>query len=168
MISRIQILVFILAVLLGCLVQEWRYRGVIAEMQIAQSQALSKAQKNVRKEEHDRQAKAAKLDMVTQAAQDQVRVVTKVVEKEVIKYAEKNPSAGNCWLTYGWLRPHDTAARGLPQNSSASSKPDGATSPITDLDALRAVTNNYGQCALEYEKIKGLQAYVRDVCQAGQ
>lgn len=168
MISRVQILALVLAFLVGWQVQAWRHRATIADMRTAQAEAVADAQRKSRKTEAASQSAVAKIGTRTQAAQDQVRVVTKIVEKEVIKYADKNPSAGSCWLTYGWLRPHDTAAGGMPQDSSAASKPDGATSPITDLDALRAVTNNYGQCALEYEKIKGLQAYVRDVCQAGQ
>lgn len=85
------------------------------------------------------------------------QVVTKTIEKEVVRYAEVNP--GYC-LDAAWGRLHDAAATNtVPQPSSFS---DGAERAPTAAGALETVTASYAACNRTADKLDALQSWVRE------
>lgn len=91
----------------------------------------------------------------------------KVITKEVVKYAE-NPNAGRCVLPADWVRTHDQAASGMPDDSEPSSGSNDDPARFTDVDALATVTENYRICVTELDKLKALQSWVNAIIEAGK
>ncbi|MBN50017.1 MAG: hypothetical protein CMN85_10785 [Spongiibacteraceae bacterium] len=146
-------------------VQAWRYGGAIEKIAHAHTEALRQAESDARKAEKELSSVTAEIDRLSEQARENVRVVTETVEKEVIRYVETDPSAGDCQLSLGWVRAHDNATHAeMPQNPAPSGAPDDAAGPATDVDALRAVSRNYRTCVGELQRLSGLQAYVEQVC----
>ena len=83
----------------------------------------------------------------------ETEVVTKTVEKEVIKYAEANP--GYCFDP-AWRVLHDAAAANTVPNAG----------PPTDAapraaEAIATVTENYAACHRNEDRLTSLQDWVR-------
>jgi hypothetical protein len=87
----------------------------------------------------------------------ETRTVTQTVEKEVIKYVEKN--TGNC-LDSEWGLLHDAAAANTV--STPPGRADGASGAPTAAEALQAVTDSYAACHRTADRLDALQAWVRD------
>ncbi len=85
------------------------------------------------------------------------QVVTNTIEKEVVRYVETNP--GYC-LDRQWGRLHDAAALDtVPEPASVT---DGAGGVPTAAAAIQTVTENYGACFRNAERLTALQAWVRE------
>ena len=85
------------------------------------------------------------------------QATTQTIEKEVVKYAETNKTFT---LDPEWRSLHDRAATNSV--SSASAKPDDAArSPPSAAEAIATVTANYAACYRNYDKLVGLQDWVR-------
>lgn len=115
------------------------------------------------------QAKAAVV-IVTKQGKVTERVVTKYVKvkqatqvvangikNEVIRYVETHP--GSC-LDRQWGRLHDGAALGtIPIPASFA---DGAAGAPTASAAIETITDNYGACHRNAERLGALQEWVRE------
>lgn len=83
-------------------------------------------------------------------------VVTKTVEKEVIRYAEANP--GYC-LDAAWRGLHDDAAANRVPGTGL--KPDGASGAPKAAEAIETVTENYSACHRTADRLDALQAWIK-------
>lgn len=83
------------------------------------------------------------------------RVVTKVIEKEVVKYAEANP--GYC-LDPAWRVLHDRAANNLSDSAPGVDGPSGAPKAA---EAIQGVTENYGKHHACVDRLDALQEWVK-------
>lgn len=81
-------------------------------------------------------------------------IIEKVVEKEVIKYADANP--GNC-LDVRWGELHDASAGSVPDPAGAA---DGKGRAPTAAQALQTVTANYAGCIRTADRLDALQSWV--------
>lgn len=75
-----------------------------------------------------------------------------VTEIEVIRYVESDV-AGSCDLDYGWLRAHDARAGYVSGAAPADTGNAAGASGVTEADALRVVSANYGLCADDREQL---------------
>lgn len=81
---------------------------------------------------------------------------TKYITKEVIKYVKSKPDS--CTLNDGWVQLHDGAAVGsMPEDSETSNVSHDST------EAIITVTENYGNCRENFEKLKALQKWVDEL-----
>lgn len=115
------------------------------------------------------QAKAAVVIVTKQGAITE-RVVTKYIKvkeasqnvaegikREIIKYVETHP--GSC-LDRQWGRLHDSAALGtVPTPASVA---DGTAGAPAAAAAIQTVTENYGACRRNAERLGALQEWVRE------
>lgn len=85
------------------------------------------------------------------------RTITNIVEKEVVRYVERNP--GSC-LDPQWGRLHDAAA--LNRIPDAQSVADGAAGAPTAAAAIETVSSNYAACNRNADRLESLQAWVKD------
>lgn len=85
-------------------------------------------------------------------------VVTKTVEKEVIKYAEVNTTS--C-LDPEWRRLHDVSALGKAAVPTATSGVDGTGGAPKAAEAISTVTENYGAANRNADKLEALQEWIR-------
>lgn len=86
--------------------------------------------------------------------QARTRVVTETVEKEVVRYVEKN--TGNC-LDPEWGRLHDAAASNtVPEPAGGADATPGAS------EAIKTVTENYGACNRTANRLTALQEWVTE------
>lgn len=84
--------------------------------------------------------------------------VTETVEKEVIRYVEKNP--GYC-LDGDWRRLHDAAAlNAVPRGPGDPDEAGGP--PPRAAEALGTVTGNYAACNRTADRLDALQRWVRE------
>lgn len=90
------------------------------------------------------------------AVRGKTEVVTKTVEKEVVRYAEANP--GYC-LDPAWRVLHDDAAANRIPDPGF--KPDGASGAPKAAEAIEAVTGNYASCNRTADRLEALQDWVR-------
>ena len=83
-------------------------------------------------------------------------VVERTVEKEVIRYVDKNP--GHC-LDPLWRRLHDASTGTVPDPASGTDDPGGAP---TAAEALETVTQNNARCIRTADRLDALQEWVRE------
>ena len=86
----------------------------------------------------------------------ETQTVTQEIQKEVTRYVETAP---RLVLDADWVRLHDRAARAVPE---ATGDADGAAGETTAAQAIQTVTENYGACQRNYDKLIGLQEWVRE------
>lgn len=87
----------------------------------------------------------------------ETQVVTRTVEKEVVRYADSNP--GSC-LDAGWAGLHnDAAANRLPGTAPG---PDEAGGAPRAAEALSTVTRNYAACHRTADRLDALQNWVNE------
>lgn len=98
----------------GWQIQSWRYGAQLDRLENQHAQALQHAEARARAKERALRDAAAEIDRLSEQDRDRVRVVTKVVEKEVVRY-EKDPGAGRCVLPDDWVRIHNAATQ-LPSD----------------------------------------------------
>jgi hypothetical protein len=89
--------------------------------------------------------------------QGKTRTVTQEVQKEVTRYVETAP---RLVLDADWVRLHDRAALGAISEAPGSA--DGAGGETTSPEALQTVTDNYGACHRNADKLTALQEWVRE------
>ena len=87
--------------------------------------------------------------------QGRTRVITNTIEREVVRYAAQNTTS--C-LDTDWGRLHDAAAIGAV--SEAPGAADGATGAPKASAAIQTITENYGACHRNAEKLTALQQWV--------
>jgi hypothetical protein len=86
----------------------------------------------------------------------QTKTVTETIQKEVIRYADKNTD--NCPLSIAAVRLHDAAAANeLPKPSGAT---DGAASGLEAASLTQACAQNYARYHEAADRLRGLQAWV--------
>ena len=90
------------------------------------------------------------------AVRGKTEVVTKTVEKEVVRYAESNP--GFC-LDLAWRVLHDDAAANRVPDPRL--KPDAASGAPKAAEALEGVTENYAACHRTADRLEAIQQWVR-------
>ena len=83
-------------------------------------------------------------------------VIEKTVEKEVIRYVDKNP--GYC-LDPDWGRLHDASTGAVPK---AGPEPDGEGGAPTAAEALQTVTQNNARCIRTADRLDAIQDWVRE------
>lgn len=94
---------------------------------------------------------------------DVIRVEYKTLTKEVIRYVT-DKTVDHCLLPARWVQLHDSAATGVPAPASPGSGADASPSAVTDADALPVVTANNNAYREVANQLRGLQAYVNEVC----
>jgi hypothetical protein len=84
------------------------------------------------------------------------QVVTQTIQTQVTKYAEAAP---RLTLDANWVRLHDSAALGALPDPAGNA--DGTPGETTAAQALQAVTENYGACLRNADKLSALQDWVK-------
>lgn len=87
------------------------------------------------------------------------KIVTKTIEKEVIKYVNENPDTYT--LDDEWGRLHDDAATNTISESSGTGDGTSREAP-TAAEALQTVTENYAICNRNTDKLNTLQEWIRE------
>lgn len=91
----------------------------------------------------------------------EVKVVERVVTKEVIKYVQA-PYAGHLNMPLGWVRLDSASATGrMPGDILPAAGPDDAPSGFTDADAIAVIADRNNICRAEIRKLESLQSWVR-------
>lgn len=119
----------------------------------------------IAKLESDAQGIKSRLELAL--ADVKIETVIKYVDRiQVIKekeYVYRNIAAtvvpSKCTVSTGWVYLHDTSARGDDADTTRSS--DGTSTEIKDTDALGIITENYGICHRNAEKLTALQEWIR-------
>ena len=88
--------------------------------------------------------------------QARTRVITNTIEREVVRYAESNPSS--C-LDTDWGRLHDAATGAI---SEAPLHPDGAAGAPKAAAAIDTITANYAACNRNADRLTALQEWVME------
>ncbi len=101
-----------------------------------------------------RQAITERIVVRWRERQAATKVVTETIEKEVIRYADANPSA--C-LDADFRRLHDSAALGQVPGPAA-----GAATAPGAAEALATVTQNYAACIRTAQRLTALQEWVTE------
>lgn len=122
----------LLAFIAAWLVQDWRYGEKIEKLAHAHTQALLSAEAKARQAEQSLAAKVAEVDRLSEQNRQHVKVITETVEKEVVRYVEKDPMAGTCQLSAGWVRTHNRATLRMPPHALPPGPPDGAAGKTAD------------------------------------
>lgn len=139
----------------------WHYGSVIDERDDYRSRA-EKAEKAIdaAKEEDTR------VNVITDAhvkTVEKIVYVDKIVAKEVIKYRER--VVNRCELNAEWVRIHNQAATGLPENTSAGSSHGASSEPgqrgVDDAEALDVATSNYNKYHICKARLETLQDLIR-------
>jgi hypothetical protein len=90
-------------------------------------------------------------------------VVEKIIEKEVVKYVDKNP--GLC-LDTEWRRLHDASVDTIPGTATGTDDT-GGTAP-TAAETLKTVTENNARCIRNTDRLTALQKWVSEQHTANQ
>jgi hypothetical protein len=114
------------------------------------------------------EAQAQIAELQTQQATTNTQIVTKYVDRVRTVLVEKNQNAqlianlptSSLKLPNRWVYLHDVAATG--GNADTARAVDAASSPFTDNDALRAVSDNYSTCRQNASQLEALQQWIRD------
>jgi hypothetical protein len=136
------------------------YRWQGAEIvRLRAEQAVFKANADrIIAEEKARQAKVTEV-VVTKYIKgaERIKTVTQEVVREIPVVVPAEYDA-NCPLPNGWVRLHDAACTGTAPGPASAT--DGTASGIIPSEALKYITNNYGSCHENAEKLKRLQEWV--------
>ena len=84
------------------------------------------------------------------------QIVERTVEKEVIRYVDKNP--GHC-LDPEWGRLHDASTGAVPDPAGGTEDPSRAP---TAAEALETVTQNNARCIRTADRLDALQEWVSE------
>ena len=84
------------------------------------------------------------------------QIVEHTVEKEVIRYVDKNP--GHC-LDPEWRRLHDASTGALPDPAGGADDPGRAP---TAAEAIETITQNNARCIRTADRLDALQEWVRE------
>ena len=150
-------------------VLDWKHGKQIAEMENAawQAQVDNLNQKNAI-DLYNNQVSEARAEAY-ELRNKKREVVTKYINKEVIKYVQSN-SAGKCDFPNQWVQLHDNAARNsITGNTDTTAEPDDSSSGITDIEVLGIVTENYQSCHQIRDQLIELQQWARGIsCNKGK
>lgn len=146
----------------GYKVAQWRGDAALASAQSTWATAEKDRLADALKTQQKQLAGTRQVDTVYVQGAERVRIETKVVTQEVIRYVQ-NPAIERVVLPAEWVRLHDLAALGVSPASPAVSSADGAAQAVTDADAIAVVSDNYNDCRAYIEQVKGLQAHVREI-----
>lgn len=105
-------------------IQDWRYGEKIENLAHAHTQAVLQAETKARQTEKALAAKVAEVDRLSNQAREEVKIITETVEKEVVRYVEKDPAAGSCQLSAGWVRTHNRATLRVSTHTTSTGPPD--------------------------------------------
>lgn len=89
-------------------------------------------------------------------AKSEAVIIEKQVEREVIRYVDKNP--GYC-LDPEWGRLHDASTGAIPHSPRAT---DGEGGAPTAAQALETVTQNNARCIRTADRLDALQEWARE------
>jgi hypothetical protein len=96
-----------------------------------------------------------------QAAQDQIRTLTRTLIEKVPVYVTPAADA-RCIVPLGFVREHDAAASGeLSAVSQAPGQSDDAASGLALSAVAATVVGNYGTCRGTAEQLSDLEAWVK-------
>ena len=118
--------------------------------------AQAKAQAHIVQVVQRQAAAAQDVAVHQQAAQDQVRVVTRTLIRKVPTYVSIQADAG-CTVPDGFRVLHDAAAAGVPPAGDPSGVTADAPSGLALSAVADTVTTNYGICHETAERLKGWQ-----------
>tara|TARA_R110002072_G_scaffold21764_16_gene76814 strand:- start:1282 stop:1800 length:519 start_codon:yes stop_codon:yes gene_type:complete len=155
----------LLCILTGWLVfqfQGYRYGERIALMQRELSEANLAFEQSAREVEHLAQRNFEAVSIEDTDRKDEVKVVTKIIKQEVIRYVASNTDTDRCSLSNDWVRNHDAAAR-VSEGAATKPRMDESATEVKDANALIAVTDNYLAYAELAANHIALRDYVRDV-----
>ena len=152
--------------LLAALATGWIARGHLADADISKLQleyAETKNQnyKQIASYQEKLSAELKKHDELNALLKKQQAENNRVIEKEVIRYVEKNANANSCLLPVRWVQLHNDAATTSMPDADASSRVDVTTATIGA--ALETVTSNYISCNETRQKLIELQQFVRTI-----
>ena len=131
--------------LAGWRVHDWK-DGAAATKAVARSVQVVQKQAAV----------AERVAVQQQAAQDQVRIVTRTLVQKVPTYVSLEADAG-CVVPDGFRLLHDAAAAGVPRAAEPPGQSADAPSGVTLSAVADTVTTNYGICHETTERLKGWQ-----------
>lgn len=124
----------------------WAHKTIInAERAIEQEQHIADA--------NERQARAYAADKTQTDRAEKTRVITKVINQEVIRYVQLEPDRID--LPPTWRVLHDAAASNTEPSGSATR----STRPVDDATAIATVTGNYAECQRWREQVIGWQQW---------
>lgn len=156
------VLVAILAFGMGWKVESWKRDSQdLAQLEADQKaiQASVEQSKRIIAERQSRIETAALLEIErTRTA----RVVERVITNDVIKYVQ-TPFAAKCCLDPAGLRIINSAASGMPADTSTAIPSDAGTTTITVAQVVASVTENYLTCAETRNQLIALQDWVRAI-----
>lgn len=139
----------------------WHYSTVIDERDEFRSRA-EKAEKAVEAAEKEDKRVNVITDAHVQTV-EKIVYVDKIVTKEVVKYRER--VVNRCELNAEWVRIHNQAAAGLPEDPGAGQTDGSATEPgqrgVDDADALDVTTSNYNKYHICKARLETLQDLIR-------
>lgn len=134
------------------------YQKVIATEHEAQQVLVIKAQEAFKEktEQYDKEK-----IYIAEEFEEYRRTHPVIRTKEVIKYVSVESDA-RCVIPVGFVRLHNYAASGgsLPETDNGHESNDSATK-LTLSATGEVVAENYNRCLLEFEKIKALQATIK-------
>ena len=148
-------------------VQQYRIvslRNDIANMVIAQQDAIIEAQRLAREDQIERD-ELSKIAAVNAAlAQRKIETVTNTIIREVPSYVPNEDATGARFVVpHGFVLVHDAAASGrttieVPNTTGQSND----TPSAIDMSRVASVlAQNYGACRLNAQQLSGLQAWVQ-------
>lgn len=153
----------------------WEWRDRSADLELAEAQARYDAaviesqrqlllnQAQARAIERIQAERIQAVEEATALRNREREVVTVEVEREVIRYVERQDRPA-VLLPADWVRIHDTAAlgrrAGLPGTAVATPEPDAASSGATDAQALGVIARNYQTCHAIADQLTALQQWV--------
>jgi len=146
----------------GWMVEHWRSEATISGMEADWSYQVLESAQIAKQQQEAMQVVADQHAILSSKLQAESRRRSKAVIKEVIKYVQ-GPDSGRCDMPAGWVRVHDQAASGVPENTGTASAVDAGAGTVTDADAIAAIASNYDTCHDIRQQLISLQAWARSV-----
>lgn len=141
--------------LAGWQTNQWRWESKVEGARADQTKEVLDA-------EREQGEAVAKIDEKATKERAEIEREARVIEKEVIRYVEKDDDGSCPLLDADWVWIVDSAA-GVPEAQSATSAADAGATPAPADRGLRIVTNNYIDCRQTIKQVIGLQEYVREI-----
>lgn len=139
----------------------WHYSTVIDERDDYKSRA-EKAEKAIDAAKEEDTRVATITDEHVQTV-EKIVYVDKIVTKEVVKYRDR--VVNRCGLNAEWVRIHNQAAAGLPEDPGSGETDGAATEPgqrgVDDADVLEVTTSNYNKYRICKARLETLQDLIR-------
>lgn len=150
-----------LAVLLATAGAGWHYSTVIDERDHYKFRAETAESAIIAAKAEDKRVNVI-TDTHTKTV-EKIVYVDKIITKEVVKYRDR--VVNRCELNSEWVRIHNQAASGLPEDTGTGAIDGAATgtgqSGVDDADALDVTTSNYNKYHICKARLETLQDLVR-------